>query len=205
MRGYYGYRRKNRLPVFVICLVILLILGFTGRWGWMAYRSNREAPVTVETNTIDDGSVRRIALLVASNDIFEEQCWIRISKKDHILELYKGAEMEKQYSIAVGTGMGNKERPGDNRTPEGSFTVVQIEDSNHWVYDFGDGKGPIEGAYGPFFIRLKTGWEGIGIHGTHDPSSIGTNVTAGCIRMLNDELKVLVGSVSNGTLVIIED
>lgn len=204
MRGYYGYRRKNRLPVFVICIVILLGLGFTGRWGWVAYRSNREVPVEVEIKTIDDGS-GRIALLIASNDIAIEQYWVRISKKDHILELYKGAEMEKKYSIAVGAGMGNKERPGDNRTPEGSFTVEQTENSIHWVYDFGDGKGPIEGAYGPFFIRLQTGWDGIGIHGTHDPSSIGTNVTAGCIRMLNDELTELVDSISNGTLVIIEE
>ena len=105
----------------------------------------------------------------------------------------------------MGAGRGDKERPGDNRTPEGTFTVEQIQNSTHWVYDFGDGKGPIEGAYGPIFLRLKTDWKGIGIHGTHDPSSIGTNVTAGCIRMLNDELKDLAGRISTGTLVIIEE
>ena len=46
----------------------------------------------------------------------------------------------------------------------------------------------IKGAYGPWFIRLKTPWKGIGIHGTHDPDSIGKDITEGCIRLKNSDL-----------------
>jgi len=66
------------------------------------------------------------------------------------------------------------------------------------VHDFGDGKGPIAGAYGPKFIRLKTGWSGIGIHGTHDPAYIGKRVTEGCIRLKNEDLAELVPYVKVG-------
>ena len=79
-----------------------------------------------------------------------------------------GGEVIETFGAAVGKNAGQKRRAGDMRTPEGSFTVVQIQDSSSWSHDFGDGKGPVAGAYGPWFIRLATGWQGIGIHGTHD-------------------------------------
>ena len=84
------------------------------------------------------------------------------------------------YPIACGRALGNKEKPGDMKTPEGLFSVQQIQDASAWTHDFGDGKGEIRGAYGSHFIRLKTpGHRGIGIHGTHDPASIGTRATEG--------------------------
>lgn len=205
MRGYYGYRKKSRLPIILLCLAVLVALGFAGRWGWNKYMAGNDVSEIPESNTVEETHSERIGLMVTSNDISEDQYWVRIGKRGYILELYKGVEMEKSYSIAVGAGYGNKERSGDNRTPEGTFTIEEIQNSTHWIHDFGDGKGPIEGAYGPLFIRLKTGWEGIGIHGTHDPSSIGTNITAGCIRMLNDDIKQLANRVHEGTIVIIEE
>mgnify|MGYP002747020231 CR=1 FL=1 len=62
----------------------------------------------------------------------------------------------------------------------------------------------IEGAYGNHFIRLETpGHKGIGIHGTHDPLSIGTRATEGCIRIKNSELERLVSLIRVPTTVII--
>lgn len=87
----------------------------------------------------------------------------------------------------------DKEKPGDMKTPEGLFSVQQIQDASAWTHDFGDGKGEIRGAYGSHFIRLKTpGHCGIGIHGTHDPASIGTRATEGCVRLNNSDLLELV-------------
>ena len=60
------------------------------------------------------------------------------------------------YPIACGRALGNKEKPGDMKTPEGLFSVQQIQDASAWTHDFGDGKGEIRGAYGSHFIRLKT-------------------------------------------------
>lgn len=130
--------------------------------------------------------------------------WIKIVKHEHKLYVMKDNNVIKEYGVAVGKNPGQKERAGDMRTPEGNFSVQQIQDASSWTHDFKDGKGVIKGAYGPQFIRLKTGWRGIGIHGTHDPNSIGTNVTEGCIRLDNKDLVELSRSYTKiGMTVII--
>lgn len=117
--------------------------------------------------------------------------WLKIVKSDHELHVMNDNEVIKTYGIATGKNTGQKERVGDLRTPEGNFEVRQIQNSSCWQHDFKDGKGMIKGAYGPWFIRLKCGWKGIGIHGTHDPASIGKSVTEGCIRLKNSDLSDL--------------
>lgn len=114
--------------------------------------------------------------------------WFALSKKNFKLFVMDGKNVVESFDIAVGKNKGQKQKVGDNRTPEGMFKIIQIQNASYWTHDFRDGKGEIKGAYGPWFIRLETGWKGIGIHGTHDPSSIGTNATEGCIRLRNDEL-----------------
>ena len=117
---------------------------------------------------------------------------IIVNKSEYTLSLYKGNELVKNYSIAVGKNKGDKQYVGDNRTPTGNFKIVSIEDASRWKHDFRDGKGKIAGAYGPWFLRLDAkGWKGIGIHGTHDPDSRGTNATEGCIRLSNDDVSEL--------------
>lgn len=131
--------------------------------------------------------------------------WLRIVKGEHCLYVMDGKKTLEKFGAAVGRNRGNKQKAGDCRTPEGNFTVQRIQDAHTWSHDFKDGKGVIEKAYGPWFIRLKTGWNGIGIHGTHDPSSIGTNTTEGCIRLLNDNVDKLKRSyIRPGTKVVIE-
>jgi lipoprotein-anchoring transpeptidase ErfK/SrfK len=111
------------------------------------------------------------------------------------------------FPIAVGTNLGDKEKVGDLKTPEGLFTVQRIEDSKSWKYDFeDDGLGPVAGAYGPYFIRLLVPrHKGIGIHGTHDNSTIGKRVSHGCIRMKNEDLLTLVDMVNPGIPVLINE
>ena len=131
--------------------------------------------------------------------------FIVISKEDMKLRLidYKGRELLK-FPIACGKKYGNKEKKGDLKTPEGLFYISDIEKASNWVHDFGDGKGEISGAYGPFFIRLDVpGHSGIGIHGTHKPESIGTRDTEGCIRLNNDDLLELVKQIHIGMVVFI--
>jgi lipoprotein-anchoring transpeptidase ErfK/SrfK len=130
--------------------------------------------------------------------------WIRIEKGSFKLSTWEGETLLSSYTVAVGENGGNKEKVGDRRTPEGVFRVERIHDSRSWVHDFGDGKGPVEGAYGPWFIRLETEWKGIGIHGTHDPSSLGRMVSEGCIRMSNQALLEIVDRSVPGTVVLIE-
>jgi len=124
-----------------------------------------------------------------------------VTKSAFTLEVFEGGERVATYPVAIGKKPGDKKAPGDLRTPEGEFRVVSIENSATWTHDFGDGKGPVKGAYGPWFVRLKTGWKGIGIHGTHDPASIGKAATEGCIRLENSDLARLVTRLPIGTRV----
>lgn len=131
---------------------------------------------------------------------------IVISKQSMTLTLFDTDErIICRFPIACGRNPGNKSRVGDMKTPEGDFTVQQIQPASTWTHDFGDGKGVIEGCYGNWFIRLKTPpHTGIGIHGTHDPSSIGTRATEGCIRLHNADLDSLKPMVRIGMPVRIE-
>ena len=92
----------------------------------------------------------------------------------------------------IGKNYGNKMKKGDNRTPEGTFDIVQIQNAKKWTHNFNDGFGERKGAYGPWFIRLKVPrFSGIGIHGTCFPESVGTRCSEGCIRLKNNDLLVL--------------
>ena len=131
--------------------------------------------------------------------------FIVISKADFKLVLADslGAAI-KTWPIACSKYMGPKERRGDNKTPEGTFKINELLYAAKIPHDFHDGKGPIVGAYGPWFLRLDVpGYRDIGIHGTHLPESIGSRATEGCIRLRNEDILDLKSRVRLGTPVII--
>ena len=170
-------KQKNRTYYILALLILLPYVGMIGLRGWYKHKLN---------------DINNMSFIV-------------ISKEDMMLRLidYKGREIQK-YPIACGKNYGNKETKGDLKTPEGLFHVTEIEKASSWVHDFGDGKGEIPGAYGPFFIRLEVpGQKGIGIHGTHKPESIGTRDTEGCIRLNNEDLLKLVKQTHIGMAVLI--
>jgi lipoprotein-anchoring transpeptidase ErfK/SrfK len=131
--------------------------------------------------------------------------FIVVSKENMRLSVYnyKGKELYN-FPIACGLNYGDKTKKGDMRTPEGVFHIVEIQNSEDWSHDFGDGRGEVEGAYGPYFMRLDVpDFNGIGIHGTHNPESLEKRVTEGCIRMKNQDLLTIVPLLDPGSVVII--
>lgn len=131
---------------------------------------------------------------------------ILVKKSAYTLTLFQDNTPIAVYKVAIGKNPGQKQAVGDLRTPDGDFTVDELCDATYWTHDFGDGKGEIKGAYGPFFISLRTpGWSGIGIHGTHDPASLGTRASEGCVRMNNKDLVKIKPFVQEGTKVKIEE
>lgn len=137
---------------------------------------------------------------------------ILIDKSDHKLYLKDGDTVVRTWGCAIGKGgLGQKQRRGDNMTPTGTFTIDEIDDASGWTHDFGDGNGEIQGAYGPWFLSLDTeelsqgNWDGIGIHGTHDPASIGTDASEGCVRLENTNLRELQKVAYIGMPVTIQD
>ena len=197
-RQYVARRRTSLLPI----LLLVLLLGGTGYLACTLFSGSSRPDGTAETKAPPAEARESVAVLPEGVD--EGDRWVRIDKSAFRLDYIEGREIVASFPVALGLVPGNKERRGDCRTPEGLFEIEQIQDSSWWTHDFGDGKGPIGGAYGPWFLRLKTGWQGIGIHGTHDPDSIGTLVTEGCIRLLNENVLWLRERVVVGTKVLIE-
>ncbi|MBU0581026.1 MAG: L,D-transpeptidase [Candidatus Margulisbacteria bacterium] len=104
---------------------------------------------------------------------------------------------KKEYSVSTGALKGQKLFANDLRTPLGRYKVIKIQDSTKWKFK------TTSGAYGPWFIRLKTAWSGIGIHGIHDENLIGDANSHGCIRLRNQDIHELVAHVYKGLEVVI--
>ena len=144
----------------------------------------------------EDGMPER---LVFAEAVDRERCFFVISKAAPVrLSVYEadGADtvLLAVYPACVARNFGQKQRKGDNRTPESwpgnPFHITQIQPSSSWHHDFGDGRGSIP-AYGDWFLRLATpGFSGIGIHGStgNRESLLAGRGSEGCIRLLDEDI-----------------
>jgi hypothetical protein len=125
---------------------------------------------------------------------------IVVRRTAHRLLVYHGRSLARV--LPVGTG-----RPA-NPTPLGRFRIVS-KIRRPWWYppaaDWAEGLQPIPpGPGNPLGTRwMGLGAQGIGIHGTSDPSSVGYSRSHGCIRMLPREAEWLFRRVRVGTPVVI--
>mgnify|MGYP003591043051 CR=1 FL=1 len=163
--------------------------------------------------TVFIADISSIATAQEKRDIQENQgeYSLLIRKREFKVYLLNKNSVEFSWDCALGKSEGQKEREGDMRTPVGKFVVDEIVDASSWTHDFKDGKGEIDGAYGPWFISLDTSklsndqWGGIGIHGTHDNSSIGKLASEGCIRLKNSDVEKLKPYTYVGMKVVIQE
>ena len=146
-----------------------------------------------------------IALLCGVAAPQQREEYIVIDKQNFTLTLTApDGTAIKTYGIACGKNYGQKIKSGDHKTPEGTFRINQLLNAKGLTHDFGDGKGPVKDAYGPWFLRLDVpGRRDIGIHGTHLPESIGSRCTEGCIRLRNEDITDLKNRIHVGTVVVI--
>ena len=91
------------------------------------------------------------------------------------------------------------------KPPVGSFVIKDKIQHPPWWRP--DGK---QIPYGDPANLLGTHWlsldvRGYGIHGTWEPETIGQQASAGCIRLLNDDIEELYTLVIVGTPVVIRD
>jgi lipoprotein-anchoring transpeptidase ErfK/SrfK len=115
---------------------------------------------------------------------------IEVSLSGHVLSAYEG----NQRILETPAAIGQETTP----TPTGHFyTTELLRPTNP------------KGAYGPYAFGLSAhsdvltdfaGGDGtVGIHGTNDPSSLGTDASHGCVRIGNDAITSLAESVPVGT------
>ena len=118
-----------------------------------------------------------------------------VDKSQNIMMLKGDEEVLKTYVVSTGA---------NNSSPVGVFKVTDKLINPTWYK-----AGAVVPHDSPQNV-LGTRWIGItkkgfGIHGTVEPEKLGQQVTAGCIRMRNDEVEELYGIVPPGTEVTISD
>ena len=118
----------------------------------------------------------------------------------HRITVYDGAEVLLSEPIGVGTS--------DAPTPGGLYYTTALVRPADAAGQYDPG-----GPYGPYAYPLSgfsevlfdfAGGDGrLGIHGTNDPSSLGHDVSHGCIRMSNDGITQLAGILPLGVPVVV--
>jgi lipoprotein-anchoring transpeptidase ErfK/SrfK len=127
---------------------------------------------------------------------------VTISRSQFKLRLFKRLKFSKAYGVAVG-------QPA-YPTPTGLYSVSNKAVNPTWTAP----NSPWAGAYrnetvagGSAENPLKARWmgivNGVGIHGTGEPGSIGTAASHGCIRMTVPDVVDLYPRVPVGTPVLI--
>ncbi len=98
------------------------------------------------------------------------------------LKLYKDLKLSKTYGISVGAA--------GHETPAGEYKIANKAENPAWNVPDSDWAGDLAGTVVPGGSPenpLKARWlgiyDGVGIHGTSDDASIGTNASHGCLRM----------------------
>ena len=115
---------------------------------------------------------------------------VLVDKSDFTLTVLYDGKFFKRYLIGTGK---------DNKTPEGKFKVVdRIKEPDWWR---SDGKkipfGTKENLLGTRWLALDA--RSYGIHGTWEPETIGKDLSAGCVRMRNEEVEELYELLPIGT------
>lgn len=132
-------------------------------------------------------------------DYNNENTFIVISKKDLLLTVYAPVAGDTvpvaNFPVCLSKNKGQKQESGDMKTPESEpgkpFKIIKIQEASTWCHDFGDGRGEIL-AYGAWFLRLETPFNGIGIHGsTNNEKSVPGRASEGCIRLRDADIITL--------------
>jgi len=120
---------------------------------------------------------------------------ILVDKSQNILMLKSDNEILKTYKVSTGE---------NNSTPTGTYSIKNKLVNPTWYKP-----GAVVPPESPENI-LGSRWMGLtiddyGIHGTTDESTIGRQVTAGCIRMRNKDVEELYSIIPVGTKITIID
>lgn len=116
---------------------------------------------------------------------------IYVDRASYSLQVYNQGQLWIDTTIAVGTG--------DTPTPVGDFYLLELLKPPNPKGDYGPYAFGLSG-----FSEVLEGFAGadtavIGIHGTNDPSVLGTDVSHGCIRVENSVITEMATIVPLGT------
>jgi lipoprotein-anchoring transpeptidase ErfK/SrfK len=152
--------------------------------------------VTIELIKVSNGLRTDVIRIGDTLRIYPGKFAVEISKSANTLTITDNGKFFKRYR--VGTGQFNK-------TPVGTFKIMTRLEKPPWYRS--DGRTI---PYGDADNILGTHWLGLdipryGIHGTWETNSIGKQSSAGCVRLVNDDVTELYILLPTGTPVTIHD
>jgi len=165
----------------------------------IARKFNTTVELLKTMNGLETDMIRLGSRLLVFNGTFS----IRVSKSRNELDLLLDGRLFKRYP--VGTGKFGK-------TPASEFLVVDkiveppwTRPSDNRQIEYGDPENVLGTRW--MALRSPTNPEltGFGIHGTWERDSIGKQSSAGCVRLLNEDVEELFDIVPRQTKVVITD
>jgi lipoprotein-anchoring transpeptidase ErfK/SrfK len=207
--------RRKSLGVMAIsglcCLVILEILGFA-----VAFRSSGSPPATARNADPRYWESRVRALKARLAAMVPHGVYAIVDTASNVLTVKQGDRVVRTAVVSAGSGsmLGD---PSGNRqwvfdTPRGVRSVQSKLEKPVWVrpdWAFIEEGEPVPsryderldpGAMGDYAIGLG---EGYFIHGTLYARLLGRNVTHGCVRVGDQDLKAIFNALSLGSRVIL--
>lgn len=131
----------------------------------------------------------------------EYPSYLTLDRSTFTLRLWKHLKLAKTYTVAV--GMEGLE------TPEGLYQIEAMEENPVWNVPESDWAGSLAGQTippgpsNPIKARWMAIFEGAGIHGTEETSSLGSAASHGCVRMSIPDVEELYDQVEVGTPIFI--
>jgi lipoprotein-anchoring transpeptidase ErfK/SrfK len=127
---------------------------------------------------------------------------IVVNRSQFRLKLFKGLKLRETFPIAVGqVGL---------ETPPGQYSIANKAINPAWHVPNSDWAGKLAGKVipgndpsNPIKARWLGVYDGVGIHGTADDASIGSNASHGCIRMHIPDVEKLYDEVPVGSAIYI--
>jgi lipoprotein-anchoring transpeptidase ErfK/SrfK len=131
----------------------------------------------------------------------EYPSYLTLDRGSYTLRLWKNLKLAKTYTVAVGQeGL---------ETPEGLYAIQEKQENPTWNVPESDWAGDLAGQSippgpsNPIKARWLAIYEGAGIHGTEETSSLGTAASHGCVRMAIPDVEELYDLVEVGTPIYI--
>lgn len=157
---------------------------------------NANAPHTIRAR------VHSIAPEITKQEVAAQYpSYLTLDRSTFTLRLWKHLKLAKTYTVAVGQeGL---------ETPEGLYQIEAMEENPVWNVPESDWAGSLAGQTippgpsNPIKARWMAIYEGAGIHGTEETSSLGTAASHGCVRMSIPDVEELYEEVEVGTPIFI--
>lgn len=156
----------------------------------------QEYGTTKELIALSNGIERNLIRLGETLRIVNAPFSAVVNKTRNDMVVFLDGRFFKRYAVGTGT---------HSSTPEGDYVItLRIR---HPVWYRPDGEefpfGHPENLLGTHYLKLNT--PGIGLHGTWEPDSVGSQSSAGCVRLQNEMIEELYNLLPEGTSVRIEN